>query len=39
MIAQLNQTSQAEFTAALGEIWEEAPQIAEKFGIADLLKI
>ena len=29
-IAQLNQMSQAEFTAALGEIWEETPQIAEK---------
>lgn len=27
-IAQLNQMSQEEFTAALGEIWEETPEIA-----------
>ena len=29
-IAQLNQMSQAEFTAALGEIWEETPEIAQQ---------
>ena len=29
-IAQLNQMSQAEFTAALGEIWEETPEIANQ---------
>ena len=29
-IAQLNQMSQAEFTKALGEIWEETPEIAER---------
>ena len=29
-IAQLNQMSQAEFTEALGEIWEETPAIAQK---------
>ena len=29
-LAQLNQMSQAEFTEALGEIWEETPQIAER---------
>lgn len=29
-IAQLNQMSQAEFTAALGEIWEDTPKIAER---------
>ena len=29
-IAQLNQMSQAEFTEALREIWEETPQIAER---------
>lgn len=29
-IFQLNQMSQAEFTEALGEIWEETPQIAER---------
>lgn len=28
-IAQLNQMSQVKFTAALGEIWEETPKIAE----------
>ena len=28
-IAQLNQMSQEDFTAALGEIWEETPKIAE----------
>lgn len=29
-IAQLNQMSQAEFTTALGEIWEETPEIAQQ---------
>lgn len=29
-IAQLNQMSRAEFTEALGEIWEETPEIAER---------
>lgn len=29
-IAQLNKMSQAEFTAALGEIWEETPEIAKQ---------
>ena len=29
-ITQLNQMSQAEFTEALGEIWEETPQIARQ---------
>ena len=29
-LAQLNQMSQAEFTKALGEIWEETPQIARQ---------
>ena len=29
-VAQLNQMSQAEFTEALGEIWEETPKIAER---------
>ncbi|MEM8719644.1 MAG: 2-oxo-4-hydroxy-4-carboxy-5-ureidoimidazoline decarboxylase [Cyanobacteria bacterium P01_G01_bin.39] len=29
-IAQLNQMSQEEFTAALGEIWEETPDIASR---------
>ena len=29
-IAQLNQMSQGEFTAALGEIWEDTPEIAER---------
>ena len=29
-IAQLNQISQEEFTQALGEIWEETPEIAER---------
>ncbi|GAB4525231.1 MAG: hypothetical protein Tsb0014_04390 [Pleurocapsa sp.] len=29
-IAQLNKMSQREFVAALGEIWEETPEIAEK---------
>ena len=29
-IAQLNQMSQSEFTAALGEIWEETPEIAKR---------
>lgn len=29
-IAQLNKMSQAEFTEALGEIWEETPEIAKK---------
>ena len=29
-IAQLNQMSQADFTEALGEIWEETPEIAEQ---------
>ena len=29
-ISQLNQMSQAEFTEALGEIWEETPEIAER---------
>ena len=29
-IAQLNQMSRAEFTEALGEIWEETPEIADR---------
>ncbi len=29
-IAQLNQMPQAEFTAVLGEIWEQTPEIANK---------
>lgn len=29
-IAQLNQMSQAEFTKALGEIWEETPEIVKQ---------
>ena len=29
-IAQLNQMSREEFTAALGEIWEDTPEIAER---------
>ena len=29
-IAQLNQMSQAEFTTALGEVWEETPEIANQ---------
>ena len=29
-ITQLNQMSQAEFTEALGEIWEETPEIAKQ---------
>ena len=29
-ITELNRMSQAEFTEALGEIWEETPQIAER---------
>ena len=29
-ISQLNQMSQIEFTEALGEIWEETPEIAEQ---------
>lgn len=29
-LAQLNHMSQEEFTAALGEIWEETPEIASK---------
>lgn len=29
-IAQLNQMSQEEFTAALGEIWEDTPEIAQQ---------
>ena len=29
-LEQLNQMSQAEFTKALGEIWEETPEIAKK---------
>ena len=29
-LTQLNQMSQAEFTEALGEIWEETPQIARQ---------
>ena len=30
MLAQLNQMSQEEFTAVLGEIWEQTPEIAQK---------
>lgn len=29
-IAQLNQMSQQEFTAALGEVWEQTPEIAKQ---------
>ena len=29
-LLELNQMSQKEFTASLGEIWEETPEIAEK---------
>ena len=29
-LEQLNQMSQAEFTTALGDIWEETPEIAER---------
>ena len=29
-LSQLNQMSQEEFTAALGEVWEETPEIADR---------
>lgn len=38
-LSELNQMSQAEFTAALASIWEETPVIVKKLGAIALLPI